>query len=117
MHFADARAGRSEQAARYLVATWRQVHDEWLQHPPLQLSDLAIGGEEILDLGVAPGPLVRLLLDELLEQVLEEPERNGRDRLLTESGRLIELGGLVGTVQGRAPGQVDADDRTDPTDA
>lgn len=96
LHLADARSQRSEHGAGYVVAGWRQVHGELLEHPPLALSDLAIDGDDVLDLGLPAGPLVRLMLDELLEQVLEDPDRNDREALREEAARLIELGALDG---------------------
>ncbi|WP_419936519.1 CCA tRNA nucleotidyltransferase [Candidatus Palauibacter sp.] len=98
LHFAGARAEeaeRAEQAERYLEATRERVRREWLDEPPLSLADLAVRGDDLLELGMSPGPLVRLLLEELLEQVLEDPGRNDRARLLGEAGRLIEMGVLT----------------------
>ncbi len=96
LQLAGARAGRSEEARRYLVATWRNVHDTALAHPPLDLTDLRIRGDDILALGVPPGPLVGLVLEELLEQVLEDPSSNERDALIAEARRLVEIGALAG---------------------
>jgi hypothetical protein len=45
-------------------------------------------------MGLPKGPLVGLMLDELLAQVIESPERNDRDVLLESVRELIELGGL-----------------------
>lgn len=94
LHVAAARAGRTLEAGRYLVATWRKVHETALEHPPLELSDLRLRGDDILALGVPPGPLVGLVLDELLAQVLEDPEANERETLLAEARRLVEIGAL-----------------------
>ena len=55
---------------------------------PHRLSDLAIGGRELMELGMPAGPGVGRALDALLERVLEEPELNTRDRLLEEARRL-----------------------------
>lgn len=95
LQFAAARAGRTPEAGRYLVATWRNVHETALEHPPLELGDLRVRGDDILALGVPPGPLVGLLLDELLAQVLEDPDANERETLLAEARRLVEIGALA----------------------
>jgi len=97
LQLAAARAGRTPEAGRYLVATWRNVHDTALEHPPLELADLRVRGDDILALGVPPGPLVGLVLDELLAQVLEDPDTNERDTLLAEARRLVEIGALSGS--------------------
>jgi tRNA nucleotidyltransferase (CCA-adding enzyme) len=44
---------------------------------------LAVDGNDVIErLGIRPGPLVGRVLEELLERVLEEPERNEREMLL-----------------------------------
>jgi tRNA nucleotidyltransferase (CCA-adding enzyme) len=43
---------------------------------PVEISDLALDGAELLGLGVAPGPAVGRALSQLLEYVLEDPTRN-----------------------------------------
>jgi len=97
LQLAAARANRTPEAGRYLVATWRNVHQTALEHPPLALADLRVRGDDILALGVPPGPLVGLLLEELLEQVLEDPDANEREALLAEARRLVEIGALADT--------------------
>ena len=48
----------------------------------LKLSDLAIGGKDLIACGMAPGRKMGETLKSLLELVLEEPERNTREQLL-----------------------------------
>lgn len=96
MHFAAARALGGEDAARGLVYVWRRVHDERLSGAPIDRSDLAVDGNDVLALGVAPGPFVGLLLEELHALVLEDPELNERDALLERARELIELAGMTG---------------------
>ncbi|MFQ5689956.1 MAG: CCA tRNA nucleotidyltransferase [Gemmatimonadota bacterium] len=95
LHFADARAAGGAEKARYLVAAWRRVHEELLDAPPLSLSDLAVRGDDLLALGVSPGPAVGLLLDELHQEVLEDPELNRLDELLARARELIEMAHLA----------------------
>lgn len=47
----------------------------------LSLKDLAVTGKDLIALGVPPGREIGTLLQELLELVLEEPERNVREEL------------------------------------
>jgi tRNA nucleotidyltransferase (CCA-adding enzyme) len=61
------------------VRTARRVAQS---HPPLGTGDLAIGGGELRQLGLAPGPRFGEILDGLLERVVEDPSLNRRDRLL-----------------------------------
>ena len=50
----------------------------------LSLGELAIGGKELIDAGIPKGRQLGLLLDELLQEVLEDPKKN-------EANVLIEL--------------------------
>lgn len=95
LHFAVARAAGESRAERYLEATLERVREEREGDPPLDLARLAVKGDDLLALGMSPGPLVRMLLEELLEQVIEDPGRNERESLLEEARRLIEIGSLA----------------------
>ena len=95
LHFAAARAAGETRAERYLEATLKRVREEREGAPVLDLARLAVKGDDLLALGMSPGPLVRLLLEELLEQVIEDPGRNDRAALLEEARRLIEIGSLA----------------------
>ena len=48
----------------------------------VQLSDLAINGKDLLELGVPKGPSIGRMLRLALEDVLEDPARNSREYLL-----------------------------------
>ncbi|MGE5142138.1 MAG: hypothetical protein ACM3OA_01730 [Acidobacteriota bacterium] len=58
-------------------------------HDPLTLKDLAVGGDDLIALGVRPGPEIGEMLARLLEEVLDDPRRNQRDHLLD---RVREIG-------------------------
>lgn len=94
LHFAYARVSDSEDVGRALLFTWRRVHEEIMQRRPISLSDLAVDGTDLMALGLPRGPLIGLMLDELLAQVIESPEANAREELLDRARELIEIGGL-----------------------
>jgi tRNA nucleotidyltransferase (CCA-adding enzyme) len=94
LHFAAARASGDDRAVGALVHTWRRVHEERLSDAPINRSELAVDGGDILELGVTEGALVGLLLDELHAQVLEDPELNERETLLGIARELIEMASL-----------------------
>ena len=48
----------------------------------VSLKDLAVTGSDLIALGVPPGREIGVILHELLEIVLEEPERNTREELI-----------------------------------
>lgn len=50
---------------------------------PLEAKHLAVTGDDlVVELGIGPGPVIGRLLAALLEEVLEDPTLNSRDRLL-----------------------------------
>jgi tRNA nucleotidyltransferase (CCA-adding enzyme) len=49
---------------------------------PHRLRDLAIDGDDLIALGVRPGPRLGRILNELLDAVVDEPALNTRDQLL-----------------------------------
>ncbi|UCG85633.1 MAG: CCA tRNA nucleotidyltransferase [Gemmatimonadota bacterium] len=49
---------------------------------PLTLGELAVDGEDLLAAGIEQGPEVGRILQQLLDEVLQEPELNSRTRLL-----------------------------------
>jgi tRNA nucleotidyltransferase (CCA-adding enzyme) len=49
---------------------------------PYRLRDLAIRGDDLIELGFAPGPTLGHALRALLDEVVREPDLNTRDELL-----------------------------------
>ena len=72
----DLLIGASE-ALRKAVAAIRAAH------PPLALKDLAVKGDDLIAAGVRAGPDVGEALARLLDEVLEDPNRNTREYLLS----------------------------------
>ena len=58
-------------------------HDEIMQEgSALKISDLAVGGGDLIAAGIKPGPEMGEILRNLLDRVLEEPELNTREKLM-----------------------------------
>ena len=55
---------------------------------PHRLADLEVDGSDLIAIGFAEGPALGLALRTLLNEVVEEPERNRRERLLTRAREL-----------------------------
>ena len=126
LHIAGVRAAGAAggERGRMLTFLWRRVHQEMLSGLPLDVTDLAVNGRDLMELGVREGPYVGLLLNELHAQVLENPELNDREDLLELAGELMEVGALGGPEEpadggpwggpggdgdgGRGPGPADA---------
>ncbi len=61
------------------------------QNPPMQLQDLAVNGNDLLDIGFKPGRVIGLLLKDLLDIVLDDPEKNNRETLLSLALNIADL--------------------------
>jgi poly(A) polymerase/tRNA nucleotidyltransferase (CCA-adding enzyme) len=67
---------------------------EKVQHDPVSVKMLALNGHDLIaELALDPGPKIGAILDVLLGEVLEEPERNEHTYLL-ERARLLQLENL-----------------------
>jgi tRNA nucleotidyltransferase/poly(A) polymerase len=53
-----------------------------------RLRDLAIGGDDLIELGYTPGPVIGRTLRALLDEVVKVPELNTRDQLLARAKEL-----------------------------
>jgi tRNA nucleotidyltransferase (CCA-adding enzyme) len=58
------------------------------QESPHRLRDLAIGGDDLIELGYEPGPPVGNTLQTLLMEIVEHPELNTREHLLERAREL-----------------------------
>jgi tRNA nucleotidyltransferase (CCA-adding enzyme) len=56
---------------------------------PLALQDLAITGEDLIAAGMRPGPAMGGVLRRLLDEVLDDPALNTRERLLARAKELV----------------------------
>lgn len=65
----------------------RQILED---HEPLNLSDLAIKGSDLLNLGIPRGPQIGRILEELLDDVLANPDLNTPQYLLDRALQLKE---------------------------
>ncbi len=73
-----------------LQALLQRVEDVIAKDTALRVQDLAIGGHELMALGLPEGPGIGRILRALLEKVLDDPGFNSRDRLLAEARDMIE---------------------------
>ena len=60
------------------------------QSSPHRLSDLAVDGNDLIELGFTPGPELGHVLRDLLHDVVEEPSENTRDALLRRAGEVLK---------------------------
>ena len=78
-----AHAPAARESAIAHVDQWSALLDRVLaQKPCLSLKDLAVSGDDLLSLGMAPGPRMGQLLNDMLEQVADGTLPNRREALL-----------------------------------
>lgn len=77
--------GQSDYRADVSIDILNQIivfHDEIIEEGnALTISDLAIGGKDLIEMGINPGPEMGEILRQLLDRVLEEPELNTKENL------------------------------------
>jgi tRNA nucleotidyltransferase (CCA-adding enzyme) len=76
------------QAEIDALARFREVVAEELSSPH-RLRDLAVDGNDLIELGFRPGPQLGRILHELLDAVVDEPALNTRDRLLAQARKQL----------------------------
>lgn len=65
---------------------------EKVQKDPLTVGMLEVSGDEVMkELGIEPGPRVGLILNALLEEVLDDPEKNTKEYLVKRMKELDKL--------------------------
>lgn len=73
---------REEKLER--VSKWQQLYEEIKEKKQcISLRELAVTGSDLIAAGIAPGKEIGEILQQLLEQVLENPELNTREQLLS----------------------------------
>ena len=75
-------AGAAERVERFGVLV-EQERDQ-----PYRLADLAVDGTDLIELGFSEGPQLGRALQTLLDEVVEDPERNEREQLLRRAREL-----------------------------
>ena len=74
------------------LAYIQEIYEGILQRQEcLSLRDLAVTGNDLMALGIPAGKEIGILLKELLEIVLEEPERNTKEELLLICKERIQM--------------------------
>ena len=74
------RLGKDTDPVAELV--WR-MRRELSGKPPLRLEDLAVNGRDLIGLGMKPGPHFSDILDGLMDKVLDDPDVNTKEHLLS----------------------------------
>ena len=73
---------RDEKAAR-LEGVTECYHRILEKNQCVSMKSLAVSGKDLIDAGIKPGPEMGRILNEMLEHVLEVPEDNTKEKLMT----------------------------------
>ncbi|MDR0910694.1 MAG: HD domain-containing protein, partial [Spirochaetaceae bacterium] len=71
-----------EPAPESLLPLMRRVEAVLEKGRALSIKDLAINGRDLMALGIPAGKQIGIVLGQLLEAVMEDPEQNNREKLL-----------------------------------
>ena len=80
--------GHGPADPRSVLPLLDRIDDLRSKEQAFSLRDLAIGGDELADLGWPRGPSMGRALAELLEAVLDDPDLNTRERLIEIAGKI-----------------------------
>ena len=80
-------AGKPAPAPRAVRDLFRRAIQSAF-HDPVEISDLAVDGDDLRRAGFAPGPLLGKILLALLDWVLDDPSRNVPDVLIARANEL-----------------------------
>jgi putative nucleotidyltransferase with HDIG domain len=81
-------AGGKEPPPDFLLPLISRVEGVLAQGRALSLGDLAVSGRDLMGIGIAQGPRLGIILKELLESVVDDPELNTREKLLEIADKL-----------------------------
>lgn len=74
------RVGMAKKEAPYRLRKYHAMLDQVLRDP-ISVSQLSIHGQDLITLGIKPGPRMGWILHALLEEVLDDPTKNTREHL------------------------------------
>lgn len=83
LRLADQKAIHGQANNENILALMGRIEDVLKESSALNVKDLAINGNDLADLGIPRGPVMGIILNELLESVLDDPTQNEPKRLST----------------------------------
>ncbi|MDR1248494.1 MAG: CCA tRNA nucleotidyltransferase [Treponema sp.] len=92
---ADAYAMAGVEIPGFLAPLISRVDSVLAQGRAFSLKDLAVSGTDLMAAGIRSGKTMGVILRELLETVLDDPELNTREKLLEIAGKLNERRGTA----------------------
>lgn len=84
------RLGSGARKTSWRLEEMKQRMAEQL-HQPMTVTDLAISGHDLMEkLNLKPGPIIGQILNQLFEEVFDQPELNQKEILLGKAEKIIE---------------------------
>ena len=96
LRVADRFANHADQGIDDLLDVRRRLRAEIERGSPLGLKDLAVNGNDLRQIGVAPGPGMGRILNDLLRKVLDDPACNTREELLAAAAKAASIAPRLG---------------------
>ena len=90
LRLADNRGGKHPTGIKGVQKLAKRIKTEMDRKPPFGPKDLAVGGHELMDLGVPEGPQIGQTLNALVQLVLDNPELNTKEQLLALAKNMRE---------------------------
>ena len=90
LRLADNRGGKHPYGIKGAMRLRRRIREEIAKKPPFGPKDLAVNGKDLMQMGLCEGPIIGVILAELVERVLDEPSLNTRDDLLALASQMME---------------------------
>jgi putative nucleotidyltransferase with HDIG domain len=88
---ADAYAITARQpGAEFLLPLKKRVDRILNERGVFSLKDLAVTGNDLIEIGIKPGKTMGIILGELLETALDDPAQNNREKLLEIAGKIYK---------------------------
>jgi tRNA nucleotidyltransferase/poly(A) polymerase len=96
LRLADAYGmAKIEPSADSLARLMERINAVLEEKKALSLKDLAVSGNDLATQGIKPGKSMGIILRELLETVLDDPELNTREKLLEIASRMNDKWGMT----------------------
>jgi len=82
LRLADNRGGKYPEGIKGVLRLRKKIQDELDKKTPLGVRDLAVSGTDLMEIGIPEGPQIGNMLKDLVEVILDEPEKNTKEILL-----------------------------------
>jgi tRNA nucleotidyltransferase/poly(A) polymerase len=82
LRIADNRGGKYPEGIKGVLRLRKKIQEEIDKKTPFGVRDLAVKGDDLMALGISEGPDIGRVLKELVEVVLDNPEKNTKEVLV-----------------------------------